>query len=358
MQKKLLIDANESYNGQPKALLKVFGLTLLERLFVAAEKAGIKNIAIITGKNQTDIQKIIAKNKTRTSLKFDVLQSYDSIKNTSDYSKIIMVDSIPDPSNHEEISIIFKGISSDTDVRKAEKALLQKCRKPTDGIISRNFNRYISLFFTQYIAKTPLNPNQFTVFVFFIGILSALFITSPYYPLYIIGLILYKMTSILDGCDGELAKLKYRGSKLGEWMDTTCDNLTTLVFLIAISILNYRIQHTQFDYFLGMLSSSMYIISVLFLMATLYLKNGSGSLVSLNSKFKTNKGKVGAFFAQVIRRDFFALFFVVLGLFNLHRTILAINLIATFCVFIFACKNVGSLLRERRLSKESITVID
>ena len=168
MQKKLLIDANESYNGQPKALLKVFGLTLLERLFVAAEKAGIKNIAIITGKNQTDIQKIIAKNKTRTSLKFDVLQSYDSIKNTSDYSKIIMVDSIPDPSNHEEISIIFKGISSDTDVRKAEKALLQKCRKPTDGIISRNFNRYISLFFTQYIAKTPLNPNQFTVFVFFI----------------------------------------------------------------------------------------------------------------------------------------------------------------------------------------------
>ena len=357
MLKKLLIDATEQFNNQPKALLKILGLTLLERLLLSAQKVGIKDISILTLNDQTKIWQSL-NTKRFSNLSLQLFNAKDTQINQQNFDIILAVDAIPNPLSCDSLSIIHNGINSNADIREAEKQLLKKGRKLTDGIISRNFNRYISLFFTQYLAKTPINPNQFTVIVLFIGVLSTMFITSPYYPLYILGLILYKMTSILDGCDGELAKLKYRGSKLGEWMDTICDNLTTLLFLIGISIVNYRIYHTHFDYFLGMLSSSMYFISVIFLMATLYLKNGSGSLVSLNSKFKNNKGKTTAFFAQIIRRDFFALFFIVMGLLNLHRIILSINLIATFCVFIFACKNVGSLLRDRRLAKESITVIE
>jgi 1L-myo-inositol 1-phosphate cytidylyltransferase / CDP-L-myo-inositol myo-inositolphosphotransferase len=38
------------------------------------------------------------------------------------------------------------------------------------------------------------------------------------------------MQSILDGCDGEMSRVTYRGSHLGEWLDTVGDDLTNYGF--------------------------------------------------------------------------------------------------------------------------------
>jgi phosphatidylglycerophosphate synthase len=41
------------------------------------------------------------------------------------------------------------------------------------------------------------------------------------------------MQSILDGCDGEMSRMTYRGSLLGEWLDTIGDDLTNYGFFGA-----------------------------------------------------------------------------------------------------------------------------
>ena len=49
-----------------------------------------------------------------------------------------------------------------------------------------------------------------------------------------LGGLLFQFASIVDGCDGEIAKLKFMGSRMGEWVDTLADNMSYLVFFIAV----------------------------------------------------------------------------------------------------------------------------
>ena len=59
-------------------------------------------------------------------------------------------------------------------LRHAEKKLLAACRKPTDGIVSRNLNRFISLWVSRQIVKTNLSANHVTGFTLLIALLADL----------------------------------------------------------------------------------------------------------------------------------------------------------------------------------------
>ena len=47
--------------------------------------------------------------------------------------------------------------------------------------------------------------------------------------------VLFQAQSVLDGCDGEISRVTYRGSRLGEWLDTIGDDLTNYAFFGAAS---------------------------------------------------------------------------------------------------------------------------
>src|SRR5262249_28043354 len=46
----------------------------------------------------------------------------------------------------------------------------------------------------------------------------------------LMGAVLFQAQSVLDGCDGEMSRLTFRGSRLGEWLDTIGDDLTNYGF--------------------------------------------------------------------------------------------------------------------------------
>ncbi len=48
--------------------------------------------------------------------------------------------------------------------------LFEACRKPLDGVVSRNLNRHISIFISKRIVHTPLTPNMMSVFTFLLGL--------------------------------------------------------------------------------------------------------------------------------------------------------------------------------------------
>src|SRR3569623_481564 len=45
--------------------------------------------------------------------------------------------------------------------------------------------------------------------------------------------VLLELISILDSCDGELARLRYQYSMLGQWLDNLSDDIVAIVFIIA-----------------------------------------------------------------------------------------------------------------------------
>ena len=107
----------------------------------------------------------------------------------------------------------------------AEDWLMHSLIKDTEGFMSRHFERRISLAITRRLVDTSLTPNAMTLVSLTIGLLGAPFFLSAEPLQQIVGSLLFLTHSILDGCDGELARLKFQESPTGARLDFWGDNL-------------------------------------------------------------------------------------------------------------------------------------
>ena len=111
-------------------------------------------------------------------------------------------------------------IDTNQDLFNAKNYLLNNSNsKINDGSISKYINRPISKWITSKITDYPLTPNQISIVVFFVSMLSGLIISMEGYFFLLLGALLAQLSSILDGCDGEIARLKLLKSKFGEFFD-------------------------------------------------------------------------------------------------------------------------------------------
>lgn len=123
-------------------------------------------------------------------------------------------------------------VDTQADLRKAERLLLRALGKKTDGPVSRHLNRRFSLPITAWLCRTSVTPNVVSVTSFLLALIgSGLFLHPSYWALAAGGL-LAQSSSILDGTDGELARLKWMATKFGGWFDAILDRCAD-AFLLA-----------------------------------------------------------------------------------------------------------------------------
>jgi len=118
--------------------------------------------------------------------------------------------------------------------KKAEKLLRSKLTKPTDGLISLYINRKFSInIFTPLLLRIHkrITPNQVSILSFFVSLISGLFFFLGHA---ILGGLLIKISSILDGCDGEIARLKDMQSPLGNFIDAILDRYADGFMLLGM----------------------------------------------------------------------------------------------------------------------------
>jgi 1L-myo-inositol 1-phosphate cytidylyltransferase / CDP-L-myo-inositol myo-inositolphosphotransferase len=108
--------------------------------------------------------------------------------------------------------------------------------KPQDGFVSRFLNRPISRRITSFLLKFPLHPNAWTISIFVLPVIASVFLARGDYVSVIIGAAVFQAFSILDGCDGEIARAKNLESKFGERLDYFCDFLASLIYVLALSL--------------------------------------------------------------------------------------------------------------------------
>ena len=106
--------------------------------------------------------------------------------------------------------------------------------KPQDGFVSRFLNRPISSRITRRLVKFPIHPNAFTTFIFVLPVAAGVFLLRGDYLTILIGAAMFQLFSILDGCDGEIARAKNLESKFGERLDNVCDFLGSLIYVLAL----------------------------------------------------------------------------------------------------------------------------
>jgi len=108
--------------------------------------------------------------------------------------------------------------------------------KPQDGFVSRFLNRPISSRITRFLLKFPIRPSAWTISTFVLPIIACLFLVHGDYVSVVIGAAIFQAFSILDGCDGEIARAKNLESKFGERLDHFCDFLASLLYVFALGL--------------------------------------------------------------------------------------------------------------------------
>jgi phosphatidylglycerophosphate synthase len=127
-------------------------------------------------------------------------------------------------------------IGGPRDVETAESWLLRSLIKANEGFMSRHFERRISLALTRWLVRTPVTPNMITLVSIAIGLLGAPFFLSSAPALQLTGALLFLTHSILDGCDGEIARLKFLESRGGATLDFWGDNLVHQAIFACMAI--------------------------------------------------------------------------------------------------------------------------
>ncbi len=105
--------------------------------------------------------------------------------------------------------------------------------RPYDGLVSRSLNRRLSRPIARALARTPATPNAVTVFS--LGIACASLATfSLGYP--IVGGLLAQAASVIDGVDGDLARITGGGSKFGAFFDSVVDRYSDALVLLGLTV--------------------------------------------------------------------------------------------------------------------------
>jgi 1L-myo-inositol 1-phosphate cytidylyltransferase / CDP-L-myo-inositol myo-inositolphosphotransferase len=127
-------------------------------------------------------------------------------------------------------------LQSDAERHHAERWLLQGLIKDSEGFMSRHLERKISLAVTRRLVDTRITPNEMTLISIGVGLIGALFFAGPRPGHHLLGAVLFWLHSVLDGCDGELARLKFAESRWGGSIDFWGDNIVHSAVFSAIAV--------------------------------------------------------------------------------------------------------------------------
>ncbi|HKO08246.1 MAG TPA: CDP-alcohol phosphatidyltransferase family protein [Alphaproteobacteria bacterium] len=116
-------------------------------------------------------------------------------------------------------------VTAPADIRAAERRLLRSLVKDTDGFMARHVERPVSLAISRLLAASAVTPNEITLISVVIGLAGAPFFLSPLGRWQTVGALLLLAHSILDGCDGELARLRFQETRWGGLLDFWGDNV-------------------------------------------------------------------------------------------------------------------------------------
>jgi phosphatidylglycerophosphate synthase len=129
------------------------------------------------------------------------------------------------------------------DVQEAERRLARNLRREsadTDALMARWVDRRLSWRISLRLARTAITPNQVTLANTALGLLSAWMFAFPGYWPRLIAALMFLVSVTFDGVDGELARLKMTESRFGARLDVMTDNLVHVALFAGIMSGCYR----------------------------------------------------------------------------------------------------------------------
>jgi len=220
-------------------------------------------------------------------------------------------------------------IFSDADHRAATRALLRATGKPSDGLVSRNLNRPLSRTVTAALLNTSITPNAVTLVTLALSLVTLWLLARGDHLGFVLGTLLYHVSSIVDGVDGELARLRFQATPSGAWLDTIADQATNLLFVAGVTVGTWQASGgATLPLWIGGFTVLGFIVTPFLVYRRGGRARAEGRLddfgPSLVNRLETGswQARLATLATQLVRRDAYALLFFVLAMAGLERSIL------------------------------------
>lgn len=115
------------------------------------------------------------------------------------------------------------------------RVLYSRLGKDNDGYLAR-FDRTLSIALTRLMLPFPISPNQVTAASLLLGLLGAWWLAAPSRACQFAGALLLWFCALLDGCDGEIARLKHHVTPWGGDFDLWADHVAHLATFVALPV--------------------------------------------------------------------------------------------------------------------------
>ena len=230
----------------------------------------------------------------------------------------------------------------------AEDAVFAELLRGDLGLVARHLNKPVSFRITRHLlCRLPITPNQVTVLAGLIGLCGAGLIATGGTLAMVFGFFLAHAQSVLDGCDGELARVRFQQSAIGEWLDTIVDDGLNLALAIAIGVGVWRSTGAALFLYGGAGAAAM-LLFYNFVAYRELIRQGEGGEV-LKVKWWFAKGAdlkdlmtadqrrgFSSILMVLGRRDMFVFLWFVLALCGLAPWIAAYSFSIALCCFLVA----------------------
>ena len=119
---------------------------------------------------------------------------------------------------------------------QAEDALWDTMGLETDSFVDRNFNRPVGRWASKILIHTRVSPNQISLLATSVGVFAAWCFTRGLPHWMILGAILLQLSAVIDCVDGDIARMLYKESAAGKWLDMGGDQLVHLCLFAGIGV--------------------------------------------------------------------------------------------------------------------------
>jgi phosphatidylglycerophosphate synthase len=134
---------------------------------------------------------------------------------------------------------VLAPITDEPSVATAEAALCARLRTDSaasDGPLAHWIDRRISLRISRWLVRhTQLRPNHITIIGTSVGLTAAGLLGIGTYWAGLAGTLLFLCATIIDGCDGEVARLRFQESSFGQKFDVITDNVVHVAIFVGLA---------------------------------------------------------------------------------------------------------------------------
>jgi hypothetical protein len=131
--------------------------------------------------------------------------------------------------------------------RVANEAVYRDLGRDTLGLVDRAINRRISSRITRVLAGLPISSSLVTLIAGFVGLYGALMVAAGTPQSVLQGFAILEGHVILDGCAGELARVRLHRTALAAWLDTVVSDFVSVVLILAVGLALWRHGGTYLD---------------------------------------------------------------------------------------------------------------